>query len=477
MPLGGVARSLVLVGGATALGQGAIVLAAPILARLYDPADFGLLSVYAALLMVLVSVASFRFDFAIPIARDPDEALHLLVLSVAIALVTSIGVAVVIGLAGPVIAASLGAATLAPALWLLPIALAIAGAGQAIAAWAVYRRSFTELARMRTGQGIGQAILQVVLGLAHAGPFGLILGDLGGRLVGVEQFVRPLGSALRSARLSVPAVIRYGRARWSFAGVMTVASLLNALSLQVPFLLIPVLFDLPSSGQYFLAYRILVLPASLVSAAVSQVFLGEASHRRADPRRLHDLAINATVSLFVFAIPSYGVVAVGGPALINAIFGSQWTVAGEYARFLAPWLLISSVASPISSLLLIGRRERESLAFTASELALKTGSLLVGAMVGSLAVGIVALSFISVLINIGALWRFLRVASASLGELVRPVARIAIVTPPALLTIAVLSAVRPELVPVASVAGWAISFGVAARSSPETRAFLAQSDG
>ena len=115
--------------------------------------------------------------------------------------------------------------------------------------------------------------------------------------------------------------------------------------------------------------------------------------------------------------------------------------------------------------------------FTAFELGLKTGSLLVGAMVGSLAVGIVILSVVSVLINIGALWRFLRVASASLGELVRPVARIAIVTTPALLTIAVLSAVRPELVPVASVAGWAISFALAARSSPETRAFLAQSDG
>ena len=75
------------------------------------------------------------------------------------------------------------------------------------------------------------------------------------------------------------ALRRYAGERWAFARVMTGASFLNALSLQVPFLLIPALFDLQSSGQYFLAYRILVLPGSLVAAAVSQVFFGEASFR------------------------------------------------------------------------------------------------------------------------------------------------------------------------------------------------------
>ena len=52
---------------------------------------------------------------------------------------------------------------------------------------------------------------------------------------------------------------------------MTLASLINALSLQVPFLIIPAAFDLRSSGQYFLAYRVLVLPASLVGSAVTLI--------------------------------------------------------------------------------------------------------------------------------------------------------------------------------------------------------------
>src|SRR5919108_2454956 len=81
-----VARSLALVGGATAVGQGAIVLAAPILARLYDPYAFGVLGAYAGVVSVLVAVSSLRFDYAIPIADNPDEALHVLLLSVVLML-------------------------------------------------------------------------------------------------------------------------------------------------------------------------------------------------------------------------------------------------------------------------------------------------------------------------------------------------------------------------------------------------------
>ena len=226
---------------------------------------------------------------------------------------------------------------------------------------------------------------------------------------------------------------------------MTAASLLNALSLQVPFLLIPILFDLDSSGQYFLAYKILVLPASLVAAAVSQVFFGEASFRRSDPERLKILARGAAVSLFVFSIPTYGVVTVAGSTLLQSVFGARWDTAGLLAQIMAPSIILWSVANPISSLLLIGRRERESLAFTAAELLLKSASLIVGGLAHNLILGITILSITSILLEIGALWRFLRVAAVSLGELVRPVLRIVMITAPLLGLILFIEAWAPVI--------------------------------
>jgi len=254
-----------------------------------------------------------------------------------------------------------------------------------------------------------------------------------------------------------------------------VASLLNALSLQAPFLLIPSLFGLQSSGQYFLAYRVLVLPASLVAAGVSQVFFGEASSRRGDRQRLHDLALNVAVSLLVFAIPTYTIIMVGGSAMVELLLGPQWATAGLYAQIMAPSLILWSVASPISTLLLVGRRERESLAFTLAELLLKAGSLLLGAAVGSLVVGIVALSAATILINVGALWRILRVADASVVDLVRPGARIFAVTLPSAALVLVARSMPPVVVVAVAGIGWAISFVLAARYSAELRALVSGS--
>ena len=470
--VGGVARNLVVVGGATAIGQGALVLAAPVLARLYDPEAFGLLSVYAAMLSILLAVSSLRYDFAVPIATDDAEAVHLLCVCLVAGGVASLAVGVVVFAWGSQLSALLGAAPLAPYLWILPVGLLVASASQAVTSWATYHRLFPRIGRLRATQGLGQAVCQAGLGILRVGPIGLIIGDTAGRVLGTEQLVRPLMGALRSTQLTTNAMRRYARDRWGFARVMTAASLLNVLSLQVPFLMIPALFDLQLSGQYFLAYKVLVLPTSLVAAAVSQVFFGEASARRQDPARLHALARNTAVSLFVFSIPTYLTVLFAGPALIRVVFGSQWGMAGLYAQIMAPGLILWGVANPISTLLLVGRRELESLGFTVAELAMKVGALIGGALIHSLTAGLVFLSVATILINIGALWRFLRVAKVGLPDLIRPTGRILALTLPWMVMVVLVGAVTSVGVAIAAPVAWAFAFGLSARLSPEARALL-----
>lgn len=58
LPSNRFARSVSILAGGTAAGQAIVVLASPILTRLYTPEDFGLLAVYAALLGIISVVAS-----------------------------------------------------------------------------------------------------------------------------------------------------------------------------------------------------------------------------------------------------------------------------------------------------------------------------------------------------------------------------------------------------------------------------------
>ena len=470
--VGGIARDFAVVGGATIVGQGALILAAPLLARLYDPAAFGLLSVFAAVLSILVAVASLRFELAIPIATNADEAVHLFVLSVLISLASSVIVAGAVLLWGPELADMLGEAGLASVLWLLPIALALACFTQAVASWAVYTKAFSSLGRMRVAQGIAQSGFQLAFGVLQLGAIGLVLGDVASRFVGVGQLTRSTFRSLRSTVISRTSLRRSAGERWAFARVMTAASLLSAVSLQIPFLMIPPFFGLELAGQVFLAFRLLSLPASLVAAAVGQVFFGEASSRRSDARRLHELTRAAAVSLLTFSIPTYLIVLVAGQAVIMLIFGQQWELAGLYAQILAPSLIFWSVANPMSSLPLIGRRERESLIFTAGELALKAISLGIGAALNSLTLGIVLLSITSIAIEATAMWQFLRIASVGLTDLARPVGRTIARTVPFLAVVMIAAVTIPAAVPFVAAIAWFGALSLSLRGSPEARALM-----
>lgn len=475
LPIGSVARDMATVGTATALGQVALVVAAPFLARLFTPEAFGYLSIYLAVIAVIAVVASLRFEFAIPLASDTDEAAHLASLSIVMGLAMSLILGVVLFALGPQLAERLGL-ELPPALiWLAPAALFVTKSVESLSALATQQRTFSTLGRARAVQGLTQAATQVALGAARVGAVGLVIGDLVGRIVSLGGLVAAMVPVLRSADLSARMMGAYARKRWGFARIMTSASILNTVSLQGPFLFIPALFDLGLSGQYFIAHRLLILPASLVGAGVSQVFLGEASHRLSLGQGLRVLTRNAAISLLVFAVPTYTMVAVGGSALFVGILGVEWALAGTFAQILAPWLLISSVASPLSTLLLLGRRERESLAFTAVELALKTTSLVVGAALGSLVAGLVLLSFVSVVVNAAALWRILRVAQVAMGEIAMPAARILGLCLPSAGLVMLVGLLAPELVPIACALGWVLGFALAARHTPQLQAMLSES--
>ena len=69
----------------TALGQIITVLVSPVLTRIYTPDDFGLFAIYISIVSILGVVISLRFETAIMLPEDDDEAVDLVILSTGIA--------------------------------------------------------------------------------------------------------------------------------------------------------------------------------------------------------------------------------------------------------------------------------------------------------------------------------------------------------------------------------------------------------
>ena len=60
-------RGVAVLAGSTAIGQALAVVVSPIITRIYEPADFGALAVYAAVLAILSVTVSWRYEVAIPL--------------------------------------------------------------------------------------------------------------------------------------------------------------------------------------------------------------------------------------------------------------------------------------------------------------------------------------------------------------------------------------------------------------------------
>src|SRR5690606_29226339 len=81
----------VLVSG-TAGAQLLLIVAAPLLSRLYTPSEFGLLAVFTALLSVSTVLASGRYELAIPLPEKDKDAKHLLALSLICVTISTLAV-------------------------------------------------------------------------------------------------------------------------------------------------------------------------------------------------------------------------------------------------------------------------------------------------------------------------------------------------------------------------------------------------
>ena len=369
------------VAGGTALAQGLLVAAAPVLTRLYTPADFGVLVVYVAILAILVILASLRYESALPIPADDGEAFNLLAVCLLLVAVTTCLSALLLHALRARVLAWMGAPALEPYLWLVPVGILGCGSCQVFTSWAIRKGGYRRIARTKVTQSLTQLGLQVVLGALVKGPLGLLVGDAFGRSNGTRTLAmldwRNDWARLRQA--DGPgmwrAVVRYRR----FPVIASGTALMNTCNLRLPALLLAIHFGPAAAGCFALAQRVFALPSSVIGESVAQVYFGEvAVLARGDAGGLMVLFRGTLRRMFLLGLPVMLAAMGAGWFLFPLLFGRAWREAGIFVVALAPMALAQFTAACADSTLLV--LERQDLAL-GREL-LRSG-LLVGAVLAA----------------------------------------------------------------------------------------------
>ena len=169
-------RNVVTLLTGTIIAQALPIAIAPILTRIYSPADFGVFALYMAIATIASVFATGRYELAVMLPENEDDAINLVALSIVIALTLTLISLILILIFNQQIAKILGNPKIDNWLYFIPVAVMLTGVYQTLYYWNNRNKKYQLLALSRVTQNGTISITQTLLGyLSNMG--GLILGD------------------------------------------------------------------------------------------------------------------------------------------------------------------------------------------------------------------------------------------------------------------------------------------------------------
>jgi len=360
MRLSGFDKSVGILMAGTLFSQALVIIASPLLTRLYLPSDFGMLSVYVSIVNIMLSVGSLRYELSIPISEDDETAANLLALSLAIVILISLFSGVIVFMFRDSIAYITKAISLKDYLWLLPFSLLGGGIYQALTYWVMRKKIFDRIAYTRIRQSIGQVIVQISTGIFRFGVIGLLLGDVVGRAAGTRTLSRLIWKNDKSLikKVSLGKMLNAAKRYRRFPLISSGSALLNICGLQLPFLLFAGFYGPSVAGWLALGQRVMGAPMSLIGQSTSSVYMAEISQLyRESSKQLIKMFLKTMQRLFFVGCVPIVIIGLNGEWLFSVIFGKGWAEAGVYIKLLTGMYAVQFIVSPLAQTLNVLERQ------------------------------------------------------------------------------------------------------------------------
>ena len=351
----------------TTIAQAIPVAISPLLTRMYSPESFGILTLFISIVAIVSAISNLRFHLAIVQPREDEDAASLVVLSMIAVVSVSLAMGIFVHFWNHDISTFLGNSALGPWLYLTPLSVFFFGLYQSLNYWLTRKQNFKGIASSKITQGLTGGAVQLISGPFSYGPVGLLAGYVIGQIGALGVAVRR--SSLHSeiiSNVSLQKIVENGIYYKRMPLYSAPGALLDSASAQLPNLFIVRYFDLISTGFFGLVVRVLNLPLALISGAVGQVALNRLAEYETEQGQLglaRSFVLKLAFTLFLIITPFTVLVMNYGDIIFSAIFGHEWSFAGDMAGVLVIAVAIKFVVSPLSSVMALERNVRTGVAW------------------------------------------------------------------------------------------------------------------
>jgi lipopolysaccharide exporter len=382
LPKGGFLSNVFTLMTGTVLSQVIMVITTPIITRLYNPDDFGMLALYTSVTGIFTVIVSWRYDQAIMLPKEDKQAINILALSISITFAMAFIILLVMAFARNFIANLLYTEKLGFWLWFSPLGVLFGGLYQSLNYWSTRKKSFRFNALSRVSQSIvtvGTTISIALIFQPTAG--GLIAGSIFGTSIGIIiLFIQIWKDGQLKLFSNVNKFDMWSNAveYKKFPYFDSWSGLLNSFSQQVPVFLFSRFFSQEVVGFYSLANRILNLPAGVVGQSVRQVYFQSSAELYASSMPIKRSFLRSTFGLIAVGVLPFSIIMIFGKPLFSLVFGANWAISGLYAQIISPWLFVGFITPPATSLWIVFRKQDKLLIWNSCQLIIRLLSIYMG---------------------------------------------------------------------------------------------------
>ncbi len=370
------------------------ILATPILSRIYKPEDYGIVALFAAFVAMCSTVITLRYETRILLPKSNSEAKKLVTLV--------FWLSIIFGLL------LIGFFVIVPSSFIEKVGLKelsswlIAAVGASVATsiitvvtnWFNRNAQYKQIAGLRILQAVSVSILGISAGLLSVAN-GLLYSQLLALFLTLIIFIY-FGHKSIDRNVSVNDLIKVAKIHKRGPIYLLPTAILDVVTLQIPFFLISFWFSNTMTGNYRMAYSLLLLPSSLIGSAVAQVFFQRFSEIWPNALAGKKLLIKTWKVLFLIGVVPMLIIIFFGKPIFTIALGDSWADAGKIASILAPMVFGSLIHSPTSSTLTVMGHEKLGFYIALTVLIYRPLSFYIGYINSNFYMGIALFTFFEI---------------------------------------------------------------------------------
>lgn len=304
-------------------------------------------------------MGSLRYDAAIIQSDNDEEAKQLVLVSFISSLIFSLLLLIILLFFNEKIALLLNNKDIKNWLFSVPFAVFLVSAFYITSFWLNKKKRFLDMSINRVINKSTDSAVSLLLGIIGVLRQGMLLGYIIGQFVMISLLFRKIRKDnfkfnKKRARLVLRKYIDYPK-------FFLPSTILSEISSNVFLILMSVFYGTVFTGFYSLVFRVTYLPLGLVGNSIGEVYRQKANEHYLEYGNCKALFFKTFKTLFIIGLFPFLVLFFFGEYLFVLVFGPEWKIAGEIAKYFSFLIFFQFISTPLSFTIFLNKSQKKEM--------------------------------------------------------------------------------------------------------------------